>query len=85
MHTPWQRVWKSIQSVPCIATKWWCGSHISLPKWYSSFRNMKWGWIDSDISDILSYGKENTKGLVSPWGYRARVGKGWEAGKNWWA
>ena len=35
VHTPSQRVQKLrqlvTQSVPCIAAKWWCGSHIFLP------------------------------------------------------
>ena len=43
---------------------------------------MKWGWIEYDISEILSYGIEDTKVSVPPWGYRARVGKGWAIGKT---
>ena len=43
---------------------------------------MKWGWIYFDISEILSYGTPKTKGLMSPWGYRARVEKGWATGKT---
>ena len=39
---------------------------------------------DSDISEILSYGKTNTKDSVSPWGYRSRIEKVWATGENWW-
>ena len=86
MHTPFQRVKKLRQSVtksiPCIAAKLWCGSHIFLPIWCSTLPDLIWGWKDSGISWILSYGTKNTKGLVYPWGYSARVGKGWATRKN---
>ena len=96
VHTPSQRVQKLRQSVtqpvPCIAAKLWCESHIFLSIWCRIFQDMIWGWKESDIWEILSYGATKRKALVTPWGYRARLGKYEQLGKidmcknmnDWW-
>ena len=88
VHNPSQRVQKLrqsvTQSVPCIVEKLWCGSHIILPIWCSTFPNMVWGWKDFDISEILSYGTTSTNASVTPWGYGDRLGKVLATGENWW-
>ena len=88
MHTPFQRVQKLRQfishPIPWIAAKLWCESHVILQIWCSTFTDMIWCWKYYDISEILSYGTENTKSIVSPWGYGARVGKVWANGENGW-
>ena len=84
VHTPSQREKNPTQSVPCRAAKWWNGPCIFFSNYCRAFPTMKWGWNYYEISSILSYVAENTKFLVSPWGYGASVEKVWVTGENWW-
>ena len=48
VHTPSQRVQKLGQfvthSIPWIAAKLWCESHVNIQIWCSTFLDMIWGW-----------------------------------------
>ena len=88
VHTPSHGVQKLGQfvthSIPWITAKLWCESHVNLLIWCSTFINLIWGRWNYDISEILAYGTTNTKSILSPWGYGARVRKVLATGENWW-
>ena len=86
VHTPFQKVQKLRQfishPISWITAKLWCESHNLLPIWCITFPYMIWSLKYYHISGTLAYGAAKTKASVTPWGYRARLGKIWATGKT---